>query len=344
MAKTLQTPIINKIIPFDPKEEYTVSFSYSDNQSVKNYAIIHDAETYDTVYSEYQLGMSLTHIIPAGTLTAGKKYVIQIQVFDNDGNSSNLSDQTPFYCYSTPTFIIENIEYLVKNSSISPSITYSQTEGELIRNFQFFLYDQSKVVIKSSPIYYSLASNSYTFYTLENKCTYYVRATGETENGIYLDTGYIQFSTSYETISASTVLTLENNYTGGYITVTSNIKDVKYEEKGCTIVDGVLVIKDGFLEYNEGFQVDEDLYLALLVQQIPLGMFLRTNNSGLTLSLIKLGDAFYIELKVGLYVLYKEVNATLIENNTYALTKSRNPVYIEIIRKDNIYDIRTEEA
>ena len=34
MAKTLQTPIINNIAPFDPTESYTVSFSYSDNASV----------------------------------------------------------------------------------------------------------------------------------------------------------------------------------------------------------------------------------------------------------------------------------------------------------------------
>lgn len=344
MAKILQTPIINRIIPFDPKEEYTVSFSYSDNQSVKNYAIIQDAETYDTVYSEYQLGMSLTHIIPGGILTAGKKYVIQIQVFDVDENSSNLSDQMPFYCYSTPVFELGNVESLVKNSSISPSVIYSQSEGEIIRSFQFFLYDQSKVVINSSSIYYSLDSNSYTFYSLENEKTYYVRATGETESGMLLDTGYTQFATSYEMIPATTVFALENNYFSGYITITSNIKDIKYTATGYTFENGTLIIDNGFLEYNDGFVLDEDVYIRMLIKQIPVGTFLQTNDKGIILSLMKICDLFYIELRVGKYILYKQVDAVLVSDDQYALVESGNPIYMEIIRKDDVYDIRMEEV
>lgn len=343
MAKTLQTPIIYNIIPFDPKEPYTVSFYYSDSQAVKNRAIIQDAITYNTVYDNTQLGMSLTHIIPANTLIAGNRYIIQIQVFDVDGNSSQLSDQLSFYCYSTPTFYLENIDQLVKNSSISPTIKYSQDERELIKNFQFLLYDKSRVMVDNSPVYYSLDNNTYTFYSLTNDTTYYMRVTGETTHGIYLDTGYIEFATNYVTIPANTVFSLENKYNEGYITLISNIKDIGHNEEGCSINNGILTIKDGFLEYKEGFELNENAYFRFLVKQIPMGCFVKMNDDKIALSLIKVCDVYYLQLKDGNYVLHKEVSAHELNNNQYTLTESGNPLYIEIIRENNIYEIRTEE-
>lgn len=344
MAKTLQTPIIHNIIPFDPVNPYTVSFSYSDNQAVKNRAIIQDVETYNTVYDDIQIGMSLSHIIPANTLIAGKRYIIQIQVFDIDGNSSQLSEQLSFNCYSTPSFKLENVDDLVKNSSVSPTIEYSQAEGEQVKNFQFLLYDKSKVILNSSPVYYSLnnENNKYTFYSLDNNVTYYVRVIGETAHGIYLDTGYIEFATNYVTIPANTVFSLENNYNGGYVSVISNIKDVGHKEEGCNIENGILTIENGFLEYDEGFELDKNAYFRLLVKQLPLGTFVCLSN-GTTLSLKNVCDRYYLELKDGQYVLYKEIQVILLEDGQYSLTESGNPLYIEIIRENNIYEIRTEE-
>lgn len=348
MAKVLQTPIIHNIIPFDPKDPYTVSFSYSDNQAVKNRAIIQDAETYNTVYEGYntiydniQIGMSLSHMIPANTLTAGNRYIIQIQVFDVDGNSSQLSDQLSFYCYSTPSFHIEDVDSVVKNSSISPKLVYSQAEGETIKNFQFLLYDKSGVIVDNSPVYYSLDNNFYSFYSLINDATYCIRVTGETTHGIYLNTE-LEFATSYATIPASTVFSLENNYNGGYVTLISNIKDVGHKEEGCNIKDGILTIKNGFLEYNEGFELDNKAYFRLLVKQLPLGTFVSLNNA-ITLSFRKVCDRYYLELKDGQYVLYKEIKAVLLEDGEYSLTESGNSLYIELIIGNNIYEIRTEE-
>ena len=42
MARTLQTPTINKITPVSPIISFDVTFQYKDNQAVKNRAVITD--------------------------------------------------------------------------------------------------------------------------------------------------------------------------------------------------------------------------------------------------------------------------------------------------------------
>ena len=80
MAKILQTPSVNAIVPFDPSNENVVNFTYSDNQAQKNRAVITDNETSQVVYDREYSTMRLQHTIPANTLTPGKKYLIQILI------------------------------------------------------------------------------------------------------------------------------------------------------------------------------------------------------------------------------------------------------------------------
>lgn len=344
MARILKTPIINSIAPFNPTKDYMVSFLYEDNQITKNRAVIYDVETYKKIYDSEQVRMSLLHNIPANTLKDGGKYAIEIQVFDSNGDSSNFSEQRIFYCLTDPIFKINNINNVIKTSNLSLSVSYSQAKGENIKNFQFLLYDSTYTLINSSPIFYSLTNNEYTFGSLDNTTTYYVKAVGETENGILLDTGYIKFITDYSVLPGNTVFTLENNYNDGYISIVSNIKDIKYLAQGCTISDGVLTIENGYLDYNEGFEFSADMYFCLSIKQIPLGVFFKANDNNIVMSLIKICDLYYLELKVDNYVLYKEVNASLVNNNQYSLVENGKSAYVEILRKNNIYDIRIKEG
>ena len=343
MSRTLQTPSINKIQAFDPAFEKQIKFTYTDSQSVKNRAVIINNATSEIVYDKTQTAMRSYHLLPANTLVPGNQYLVQIQVFDSDGNSSNLSDAVLMYCYSSPTFYITNVNNEIKNSSINPHISYFQNEGETIKNFQFMLYDNNKVMIDNSPVYYSLENDNYSFHSMVNASTYYVRAVGETTHGMSLDTGYIEFVTNFVVIPATTIFSLENNYNGGYISIVSNIKDVGYIEENCVIKDGVLTITNGFLEYNEGFEIEDNLYLRLLIKQIPMGKFLQTNDNTFTVSLIKVCEDYYIELRSGMYVLYNSVNVKSTSNDQYFLTDTGNSLYIEILRKNMIYEIRTSE-
>ena len=351
MARTLQTPSINKIIPVDPNKEFEVVFQYNDNQSVQNRAVITDTDSYDVVYDELQLGMRLNHIVPANTLTAGKRYVVQIQVFDEDGNSSLLSEQMPFYCYTSPAFAISNIEnnIIIKNASVMPLVNYSQLEGETLSYFQIVLYDQSMVQVDSSPMFYDYPTeNGYTFYSLENNGTYYVQAAGETAHGILVKTDLIQFTIVYASIPASAVFVAENVYDKGYINIVSNINDVGYEEENCTIQDGVLTIENGYLTYNEGFELPDNGYYRISMQALPLGTFFTTNDDRFSVSLSEITGSYYFWLVSGDYNLFRELeNVTVygtydkdgVATTLYDLTNN-GTLYLEIIEESGVYDMR----
>ena len=47
---TLNTPLIHPIYAFDPQYNYSVSFTYTGNQTVRNRAVVLDNDTYQTVY------------------------------------------------------------------------------------------------------------------------------------------------------------------------------------------------------------------------------------------------------------------------------------------------------
>lgn len=344
MARTLQTPTINKITPVSPIISFDVTFQYKDNQAVKNRAVITDTETYSIIYDATQIGMKLSHTVPANTLAPGKRYIIQIQVFDEDGNSSLLSDQMSFYCYTTPSFSITNLtnDMIIKNASVTPAIEYSQTEGETIANFQFILYDYSKMQINTSPIYYQIESNSYTFYSLDNNTVYYIRAIGETSHGITLSTDYIKVNIRYASIPANAVFIAENVYDSGYVHIQSNIADVGYIEENCTISDGVLIIENGSLAYNEGFEVNGNFYFRLSIEKIPIGTFFKTNDNIFTLSLIEVCGEYYIWLKSGRYNLCKPISqVTKYTNGLYGLTSDGYIFYLEVICENGIFEMRT---
>ena len=63
---TLNTPLIQPIYAFDPQYNYSVSFTYTGNQTVRNRAVVLDNDTYQTVYDSEQdrmrLDLSLIHI------------------------------------------------------------------------------------------------------------------------------------------------------------------------------------------------------------------------------------------------------------------------------------------
>lgn len=330
MSKILQTPSINSITPFDPLYEYIVDFTYNDNQSLKNRAIIIDNSTNEVVYDETETTMRLQHVIPANTLIAGKQYLIQIQVFDADGNSSNLSPSVLFYCLSTPTFSFSNIseDETYKNASITLNLNYSQSEDEPIKSYQFLKYSYDKSLLESSSVFYSNSDMSCNFYGLENNVSYYFRAIGETNKGIALDTGYVKVNISFNTIPTNIVFQANNNYEQGYIYLKLNIKDIRYEldNDDYELKDGLLILHNNSLNYNEGFSVDEDFSLFVEAKELPVKTFLITNDDMFSLSIINVCDIYYckLEVKNSLFVQYESLPKA-------KCSEADNEKYIEIV-------------
>lgn len=302
MGKILQTPSINLIKPFDPRNEFIVNFVYSDNQIIKNRAIITDNSTSKVVYDNTILSMRLQHIIPANTLLSGHQYLIQIQVFDSDGNSSNLSQPLLFYCYLTPSFNFSNIteDMTYKNASINLVLNYSQSDNEPIKNYRFFKYSYNKTIVENSPMLYTNSNMTYSFYGLENNTYYYFRAIGETLHGIQLDTGYIKVNVSFNTIPANILFQVDNDYSNGYVSLKLNIKNIGYEleNDNYELKDGLLILKNNSLTYNDGFSVDGDFSLFVEAKELPLKRFLTTNDEAFSLSIIDVCGTYYCKLSV----------------------------------------------
>lgn len=307
MTKRLLTPSISAIGVFDPSDTYDIHFTYTDNQSVKNRLIITDPETYETIYDKTILTMKLLHTVPSSTLCAGKCYTAAIQVFDINDNQSNLSDSVLFYCYTRPVFSISDIPTVCKGASITLPLSYLQPEGETLKSYQFFMCDSNHNILNRSDTFYTDEHMCYSFSGLQNHYTYCFRAIGETTHGYKLDTGYLTVAVDYNVVPTNAVLVLENVYRRGYISINTNIKSIGYELKNDNYFfegDTVTLYGNNYVKYNEGFSLDGDFSLFVEAKKLPLGTFLRTENDTFTLSIVRVCDAYYCELRADDYVLY----------------------------------------
>lgn len=221
----LTQPILYSQVAFDATQEHIFTFNViGGDQVVGNKLTIKSGTT--TVYSQTETTFTLTHTIPANTLTNGNSYTAYL----NTKNSSNVfsadSNTIQFYCYSTPNFVFTN---LVNGANISTSnynfqVSYSQAENEKLQEYSFNLYDYGSNLIATSGTIYTNATSSnyttqYTFSGFSNATSYYVECTGVTTGGTEISTGLILFGVNYN--SSSTKLNLVNNCNGGYIYVSA---------------------------------------------------------------------------------------------------------------------------
>lgn len=298
----LQTPSIEAISSFDPAYEATINFYYNDNQPYKNRVIITDNSTSNIVYDKTQDSMRLYVTIPANTLIAGKQYLAQVQIYDIDGNHSNLSDPVLFYCFTTPVlkFIDINDNDVYRNASINLTLSYFQAQNEEIKDYQFALYSEERIIESLSDVIYSPSLFPYTFYGLKNNTKYFLRAYGETINGMKMDTGYIGINVQYDVIPANIAFQITNVYKSGYIQIETNILSVGYEleNDNYKFEDGMLTLTDNSLTYNEGFEITDDFSLFVEAKKLPVTRFLRTNDDNISLSIINICDTYYCKLNV----------------------------------------------
>ena len=343
MAVILQTPSILPIIPFDPMNAYNIEFLYSDNQSVKNRAVITDNDTGSIVYDSSQSSMRLYHTLPANTLTVGKKYLVRIQVFDTDNNSSNLSEPVLFMCLTTPEFKFNNLTNgsVYKQANITLELVYSQSQNEQLKNYQFIQYNAAKVQINSSEAIYAKANNlTHTFYGLENNNTYYFRAIGETQNGITLDTGYIEVNVVLKIVPLDSSVQLENDYESGVIRLSFNIKDIHYvvSNDNYTFANGMVTFNNNTLTYDD-FSLDGDFSMFCQVNKVSVGTFLNMSDGFIQLSVQKICDSYYCVLSIqgSDFRQYVKLNNAMVANDGQLLMDSNNDFITIVIRRRNGY-------
>ena len=195
-------PIINKINPLDATKDNVITMSYVGNLPYSNRIVIYDATTLAVLYdnTSTNTNFSIEHTIHANTLTNGKKYAIQGQIFDIDGNASALSDKAYFYCLATPSFYFGNVNDgdIINTASIFATLVYQQSDFEDLNEYRYYLYDSTKNLLVESETFYGADNLNYAYRGLEDDKFYYIRAIGNTVKGIQLDTGYIKIFVNYE--------------------------------------------------------------------------------------------------------------------------------------------------
>lgn len=259
-------PIIQRINPFDSNYDYEISISWTGNRAHANRIVIRDNESNDVVFDDLVSTYSLKHIIPAHTLTNGKKWVIEAQVYDEENTPSSLSEKVLFSTFTTPDFYFDNVPEgdKIANSSFSASIHYFSPEGENISSYNFHLYDSSKRILLESNLLNDNENINYTYKGLENNTVYYIRCAGSTVNGMSLDTGYVEISVYYENPNTYARIYTTALPSQGCVQVASNLIIIDYNgDEEFEYTDGMIDLRDKTLYYNDDFLIRDDFTVLL---------------------------------------------------------------------------------
>lgn len=360
----LSTPILSVQNVIDPSLNNNISFLYSDTQINSKRLLIKDTASLDIVYDNIQLGMSTSYDLVANSITPGQ-YYMQVQVFDFDGNESELSSPVLLYCYSTPIIVFDNLSDRINKSSVSVTVSYSQAQNDNIKEYVFYLYDNQKNLLKQSETFYSDSSKTYTFYGLENLSTYYIRCIGQSIHGLSCDTGYCQFYVDYIIQPNNVIVKLENHRCDGYISLSCNIIDIGYGIEGeyYEFKNEELILDNTKIIYNSGFDFSDEFSIFVKARKLLLNdsfFIYKTSSGDVTLSVVKIADNYYCKLtseaaigEYNRYALLPNValadtneNKTLVSDENESILEdivldaiNNYIVVFEIKRKNNLYSL-----
>lgn len=265
-------PILYLIPAFDSALGTTIKFSWLGNQPVSNTVIIKDNTTNKIVYEQSQTTMRLEHQIPIlSGLINGKLYNISVKVVDNVGTSSEWSDIALFYCFSTPVFEINIVDgQIIQTQTYGVNITYSQSEGEQLQSYRVKVLSPNREVVYDSNNRYALDTVRIT--NLQDNNHYYIIATGETINGMYVSTNEIEFFADFIKSEAYFILELQNMRDTGGVYIKSNIISVEGEsDSDVTYIDNEIAdLTNNVVHFNKGFSITGDFSLLIKGRQFQL--------------------------------------------------------------------------
>lgn len=339
--RKIAKPIIKHIQPFDANKDYEISISWLGNRAHANRIYIYDNETNTLIFDHTVSSYALKHIIPACTLINGKKYVVQVQMISGDNIPSPLSDKIMFYTFEMPEFYFENVPdaSVIDNSSFTASIHYYSSDWEDIGKYVFYLYDASKKLLRTSKELTDNINISYTYQGLDNNTVYYIRCIGVTQNGMELDTGYVEITVKFENPNKYARIYATPLPSQGCIQVASNLIIIQYNgTDSFEYIDGMIDLRDKTLYYNKGFLIKDDFTLLLRGTNLwQTAEILKMNNENLGLMVSSriytdgtLRFRLMVPNGVGNYLLYSEPQ---VFENTDMIT-------IALRRKNNVYQLK----
>lgn len=274
----LTTPILYSQVAFDATNAQAFTFGViGGDQVTQNKLTITNQATNEVIYDQTQTSYSFVHTVPANTLTNGVYYSAYLITYDANGNASPQSNSIQFYCYSTPSFEFTNLPSgnIIPNSSFNFEVTYNQNEGELLDTYSFTLYDARQIQIATSGVKYVGSSVApptiinYTFSGFGDKTNYYIKANGQTVQGTIIETPLISIDVVYTKPNIFSIIELNNNCNGGYISVKSNLIDIRSSSNPSPpiYVDNNTAVdarsQGRYVEWSSGFSLDDDFTVSL---------------------------------------------------------------------------------
>ena len=336
-------PQINKINPLDATKDNVVSMSYVGNLPYSNRIVIYDATTLAVLYDDTSTNtnFAIEHIIPANTLANGKKYAIQGQVFDINGNASALSDKAYFYCLATPLFYFGNVNDgdIINTASIFATLVYQQSDFEDLNEYRYYLYDSTKNLLVESEIFYGTDNLNYAYRGLEDDKFYYIRAIGNTVRGLQLDTGYIKIFVNYENPEDYKLIYAECDPKNSIVTYQTNFVVINPSDTTTEYEfdNGWINLIDKTLVYDKDFIVNGNFTMSIRGKGMYRNQTIirpSNENEGFTLSSYIYDDGqmrYKLTVPNGIcnYILYSEP----------IMPEEQDIITIHIRRINNVYQL-----
>lgn len=249
----LTQPQLAKIDSFDINDGILNRFKLALSGSVdvsKAQLRIYDNLTAILVYSNDNVGLVKastsgdlsTYTFPnynyITSIQNGNTYYMTVAVATNVLPTvwSPTSNGTIFSCYTTPHFTFRNIASgtIFSQSNFTVALSYEQAEGELLNSYNLQLYKvvgSTQTLLRTSPTLYD-NNYLYTFQNIptipsESTTTYYkIIVNGNTIGGTQFSNTSSLFKVSYTIYANSPLLTINNYYSEGYISIQSNITNI----------------------------------------------------------------------------------------------------------------------
>ena len=268
----LTKPFLLATPSFDATAPKIFSFTVDTpgSQIVSNKLTIRRQSDNEIVYDSKETSYKYEHTLPENTLINGEYYNAVVTVYDARGDESAPSNPIQFWCYTKPVIAFTNFpdSEIINNASFEFTFEYTQTEGERLDSYVVNLYTIGQTLVATSSTIYVKEGTppfegAYLFTGFEDDTAYLVEVVGQTINGASVTTGKKRFNVDYEQPDLFTLLELENNCEGGYVTVSSNIVliDAETQPDPPVYIDNKEIDLTGanaYLKWNQGYSVSDD--------------------------------------------------------------------------------------
>lgn len=274
-------------IGIDGDANYTFTWETNGDAQTDFQLYIYDLDN-NLVYDSTKItSATASHVVPLSTLTNGTEYKWYVKIWASVSYVS--SDWVGFDANTTPTISIDAFADPLPNQNYTFTATYTQAESVPVKSFEFILYDASDVEVTSSGLVYD-TTVEYEIVGMLDSTNYKIECNITTQNGMTATSGKTSFSTDYDLPDTIPELTITENNTYGYVTLSwANLVQV------LPVVSGSYSYVVGG-KFNKGIQLDSGttmVYSETIPEDFTMVFFIKLP-VGFTGTFLTLGTDFYI--------------------------------------------------